>query len=32
MVECPSAKKKPTEIGCFPACISLRVTFSIAAM
>ena len=31
-VECPSEKKKPTAIGRWPCCISLRVTLSIAAM
>ena len=31
-VECPMAKKKPTETGRPPSCISLRVTLSIAAI
>jgi hypothetical protein len=32
MVECPSEKKKPTEYGDLPFCISLRTTLSMAAM
>ena len=31
-VEWPRANQKPTETGRWPACISLRVTLSMAAM